>query len=187
MCRATALLEYGVIYALGSALGPSIVVRYLRNPNPRVAVKLLRAFGAAVGKNTTIKGGVVIDNVERDENSSGDFSHLTIGDNCYIGEGVFFDLAGEIHIDNDAVIAGNASFITHAECRRSRYLSLRFPRKCEPIVVGAGAWVGFGATVLAGVTIGRNSAIGAGSVVVESSEPEYLYVGSPARMLRKVE
>lgn len=184
--RALAFLEYLVVCITGRILGPSAIVRYLRNPNPLVSVRLLRAFGAAIGNHTTVKGSILFDNVERDENSTGDFSHLKIGDNCYIGDGVFFDLANEIVIESDAVIAGHASFITHAECRRSGYLSGMFPRRCEPVIVGSGAWVGFGATVLAGAIVGSNCAIGAHSLVLERTEPHCVYVGSPARKVRQL-
>jgi acetyltransferase-like isoleucine patch superfamily enzyme len=184
--RAIALLEYFFVCIAGRILGPSAIVRYLRNPNPLVSVRLLRAFGAAVGNHTTVKGSIFFDNVERDENSTGDLSHLKIGDNCYIGDGVFFDLANEIVIENDAVIAGHVSFITHAECRRSGYLSRKFPRRCEPVIVGSGSWVGFGATVLAGVIVGSNSALGAHSLVLERTEAQCVYVGSPARKIRQL-
>jgi acetyltransferase-like isoleucine patch superfamily enzyme len=185
--RAVGFSEYCAVYISGIVLGPSCIVRYLKNPNPRITVRLLRAFGATIGTGTTIKGGIVVDNVERDENSTGDFSHLKIGDNCYIGESVFLDLANELLIEDEAVIAGRASFVTHAECRRSTYLSKKFPRKCEPVVVGRGAWVGFGATVLSGVTIGSNSVIGADSLLLEDAEPRCVYVGNPARFLRRIE
>jgi maltose O-acetyltransferase len=184
--RAAALLEYLVFCTIGRVLGPSVIVRYLRNPNPLVSVRLLRTFGAVIGDHTTVKGSIFFDNVERDENSTGDFSHLKIGNNCYIGDAVFFDLANEIVIENDAVIAGRASFITHAECRRSAYLSRKYPRRCEPVIVGSGAWVGFGATVLAGAVVGNNSAVGAHSLVLETTEPQCVYVGSPARKVRQL-
>jgi acetyltransferase-like isoleucine patch superfamily enzyme len=185
--RAVAILEYTAVRITGRILGPSVIVRYLRNPNPLVSVRLLRAFGAVVGNQTTVKGSIFFDNVERDENSTGDFSHLKIGDNCYVGDGVFFDLANEVVIENDAVIAGRVSFVTHAECRRSAYLSRKFPRRCEPIIVGSGAWVGFGATVLAGVIVGSNSTLGAHSLVLKSTEPQCVYFGSPARKVSQFE
>ena len=187
LCRALAFLEYCVLYGAASVLGPSSIVRYLRNPNPRITVRVLRSFGASIGSQTTIKGSVIVDNVERDANSTGDFSHLKIGNNCYIGESVFFDLANEVIIQNNAVIAGGVSFVTHAECRRSSYLSSKFPRKCAPIFVDSGAWVGFRATILPGVRVGSNSVIGAHSLLLRDSEPQCVFVGSPARKLKQIE
>lgn len=178
--RVLGRLEYYGVRILGLVFGISIVVRYLRNPNPSIALRLLRAFGASIGERTTIKGSLLIDNVSGDANATGDFSHLSIGRNCYIGESVFFDLAGEIVLQDDAVVAGRAAFLTHAECNRSAYLSKAYPRRCAPVVVGSGAWIGFGVTVLPGLTIGSNTVIGAGSVLRDDADPECVYAGTPA-------
>ena len=185
--RALALFEYCVVCVMGLSFGISSVVRYLRNPNPRVTVRLLRKFGATIGNDTTLKGSVFIDNATGDENATDDLSHLKIGNNCYIGDGVFFDLASGIVIGDNAVIAGRVSFITHAECKRSPYLSQKFPRSCGPVTVGDGAWVGFGATLLHGTAVGENAAVGAHSLLRGDAEPQHLYVGNPARKLRRIE
>lgn len=181
-----AAAEYVIVYTLGAIFGISWVVRYLRNPNPDITPRLLRAFGAAIGNNTTIKRSLILDNVCGDQNSTGDFSHLKIAENCYIGDYVFLDLANEIIIEDDAVVSGRACFITHAECKRSSYLREKFPRKCEPIVVETGAWVGFGATILAGVTVGANSVVGASALLLDDADPYSIYVGAPARLLKRI-
>jgi len=179
-------VEYCAVRILAWTVGISFVVRYLRNPNPAITRKLLIAFGAEVGPGTTLKRTLLLDNVCRDANSTGDFSHLKIGSNCYIGDCVFLDLADNIVIEDGAVVAGRASFITHSECNRSRFLSRRFPRMCAPIVLKQGSWIGFGATILAGVTVGENTAIGADALLLQDAEPYSVYVGSPARKLRSL-
>lgn len=184
---AFALVEYCAVYLSGTIFGISGVIRYLRNPNPLITIKLLRAFGATIGNHSTIKRSLILDNVYGDRNSTWDFSHLKIGEDCYIGDCVFFDLANEIVIEDHAVISGRASFITHAECRRSDFIRERFPRECEPIIVGSGAWIGFGATVLHGVKIGSNSVIGANSLLLEDVEGQCVYIGAPAKKLRRID
>jgi acetyltransferase-like isoleucine patch superfamily enzyme len=185
--RGVAFIEYCTGLLAGRTCGISFIVRYFRNPNPRVTIKLLRAFGASVDRDTTVKRALVIDNTFEDRNSNGDFSHLKIGANCYIGDNCFLDLANQIIIEDNAVISANASFLTHADCGRSPYLSEKFPRKCGPIVVKAGAWVGYGATVFPGVTIGRNAVLGAHSLLLENADPECLYVGIPAKKHRDLD
>jgi acetyltransferase-like isoleucine patch superfamily enzyme len=49
-----------------------------------------------------------------------------------------------------------------------------------------GAMIGGGVTICPGVRIGRNSSIGAGSVVTKDTEPTYLYYGNPAKKIRKL-
>ena len=186
-CRMLATLEFCFVYLEGRIFGISHVIRYLRNPNPRISAKLLRSFGATVGAGTTIKRSILLDNVYEDRDSAGDFSHLIFGENCYIGDAVFFDLAAEVIFKDNAVVAGRASFVTHAECGRSSFLSSRYPRKSGAIVVGTGAWIGFGVTIMAGVNIGENSVVGSNSLVLQSTEPYGLYVGSPAHKVRTIE
>ena len=187
LSRTVNFIEYCLISLLGRLVGISIVIRYLRNPNPWITQKLLTAFGATVGTDVTIKRTLFLDNVYGDANSTGDLSHLKIGNNCYIGDCVFFDLANEIRIADDAVLAGRVSLLTHAECNRSSFLSQCFPRMCAPIVIEAGAWIGFGATVLAGVTIGANSVVGAGALLMQDTDPYWVYVGSPARKVKRAD
>lgn len=53
-----------------------------------------------------------------------------------------------------------------------------------PVIVGDGAWLGFGVIVLSGVRIGKGAVIGAGSVVVHDVPDGAIAVGVPARVVR---
>jgi maltose O-acetyltransferase len=55
-----------------------------------------------------------------------------------------------------------------------------------PITIGDDVWVGGGALILAGVTIGARSVIGAGSVVTRDVPEGVLAVGNPCRVIRPV-
>ena len=162
-------------------------VRYLRNPHPRVTAHLLRRFNAHVGSGTTFKRSLCLDNVYEDENSAGDFNHLRLGSNCYIGDGVFLDLAGHITIGDNVVVAGRAALLTHSDCNRSQRLAERFPRQCAPIQICDDVWLGFGATVLAGVRIESYTVIAAGSIVTENLAGGAVYAGAPASRVRALD
>ena len=54
----------------------------------------------------------------------------------------------------------------------------------QPITIGDGAWLGGGVIVCPGVTIGENTVVGAGGVVVKDLPPGVLAVGNPARPIR---
>jgi maltose O-acetyltransferase len=56
----------------------------------------------------------------------------------------------------------------------------------KPIAIGSDVWVGGGAQILAGVTIGSRSVIGAGSVVTRDIPESVLAVGNPCRVLRQL-
>lgn len=184
ICRYIRFIEFMIIFIAGRILGISFIVRYLRNPNPQLTVRLLRAFGARIGNRTTFKRSLILDNTYEDENSKGDFSNIKIGDNCYIGDCVYLDLSNEISIENNVVISGQVSIITHADCNRCAYLAKKFPRQCQPVRICNGAWIGFQATILSGATIGSQSVIAAKSLVKEEIEPKRLYAGIPAKKIR---
>lgn len=184
--RILVLIKFYFHLLMGKIFGISYVIGYLRNPDPLVSVKLLRAFGAKVGERTTVKRSIYLDNVYEDKNSTGDFSHLKIGKNCYIGDSTCFDLANEIIVGDDVVISDGVSFVTHADCNRSQYLEKIFPRTCEKIVVQDGVWIGFKSAILNGVTIGKNSVVAAYSLVKKDVEKYYLYGGVPAQKLRSL-
>ena len=56
--------------------------------------------------------------------------------------------------------------------------------KCKPVMVHDGAFIGAHSTILKGVTIGRNSIIGAGSVVNRNVPDEQVWMGNPAVFIR---
>ena len=56
----------------------------------------------------------------------------------------------------------------------------------KSILVRRGAWIGAGTIILPGVTIGKNSVVGAGSVVTKDIDDFCVAVGSPAKVVRRV-
>lgn len=95
---------------------------------------------------------------------------------------VFLDCA-PIEIGDDvqmgpAVQLYTAEHPLEPDLRRS---GLEYAR---PIRIGDDVWIGGGAIILAGVTIGNGSVIGAGSVVVHDVPPATVVVGNPARVVR---
>jgi maltose O-acetyltransferase len=55
-----------------------------------------------------------------------------------------------------------------------------------PVSIGDGAWLGGGAIVCPGMTIGENTVVGAGSVVTQDLPPNVVAVGNPCRVLRQL-
>jgi maltose O-acetyltransferase len=112
--------------------------------------------------------------------------NIRLGRNCFINfHCVFLDCAPIEIGDNlqmgPAVQLYTATHPIGAEVRRS---GLEYA--C-PISIGNDVWVGGGAIVLPGVTIGDRSVVGAGSVVVHDIPPDSVVVGSPARIVRGVD
>ena len=55
---------------------------------------------------------------------------------------------------------------------------------CKPILIKKGAWIGAGATILPGVSIGKYAIVGAASVVSKDVNDYEVVVGNPARVIR---
>ena len=55
-----------------------------------------------------------------------------------------------------------------------------------PVYIGENVWVGAGAVILPGVSIGHDSVIGAGSVVTKDIPANVVAVGNPCRVLREI-
>lgn len=57
----------------------------------------------------------------------------------------------------------------------------------RPIVIGTDCWIGGGAIILPGVTIGNGVTVGAGSVVTKDVKDRCVVVGNPARIIKEIE
>jgi len=57
----------------------------------------------------------------------------------------------------------------------------------DPVVIGDGSWLGAGAIVLPGTRLGRNTVVGAASVVRGEFPDHAVLVGAPATMVRRYE
>ncbi len=107
-----------------------------------------------------------------------------IGRNVFVNQNcTFYDLGG-LDIGDDVMIGPNVSLITSGHpvepSRRRDFVVAR------PIVIGTNAWIGAGATIVGGVTVGENSVIAAGSVVTRDVPPDTLVGGNPARVIRSI-
>lgn len=112
-------------------------------------------------------------------------SLMEIGTDTWIGQGCFFHSAGGLKIGNAVGIGPMVKILTsHHDDQYPELAVLELPLKFEPVVIEDGADIGTGTVILPGVTIGRNSIIGAGSVVTRDVQPSSIYTGVPAKFLR---
>lgn len=57
----------------------------------------------------------------------------------------------------------------------------------KDVKINDGVWIGGGAIICPGVTIGKGCVIAAGSVVIKNCEPDCIYAGNPAKLIKKLE
>lgn len=106
--------------------------------------------------------------------------NVTVGEDCHISYGVFILGHSRVEIGNSVTISAGAMIID-AGLNQQSLMREHFD---SHIVIEDNAWVGAGAIILPGVTIGRGSVIGAGSVVTKSIPQNCVAVGNPARVIK---
>ena len=170
--------------AMGERLfGIGYVCRLLTRCHPGLIAALLRKYGAYIGRDVHFKSPLFIDNVYSDQDATHDFSRLFIGDRCYIGSGVFFDLPDQVVLGEECIISTGVRFITHQDTG-GRMLGRWYPRKKAPIRVGKGSWIGAGVILLQGVELGECCVVGAGAIVRDSFPAYSVVAGVPARLVK---
>ncbi len=148
----------------------------IRPSNLRKREKTLRNMFAEMGENVYIEpplranfGGQFVhigNNVYANYNLTlVDDTHIWIGDNTLIGPNVILCTAG------------------HPVLPELREKGMQFN---APVRIGKNCWLGGGAIVLPGVTIGDHTVIGAGSVVTKDIPSGVVAVGNPCRVMREI-
>jgi acetyltransferase-like isoleucine patch superfamily enzyme len=101
-----------------------------------------------------------------------------INQNCTV-----YDLGG-IDIGDEVMIGPNVSLITSGHPLEPS--QRRAAVTAKPIVIARNVWIGAGAIIIGGVTVGENSVVAAGSVVTKDVPPNTLVGGNPARVIRSI-
>ena len=128
---------------------------------------LLQFFGASIGTAVSIRRGVRVH-----------FPwNLEIGDDCWIGEEVWFINHKKVTIGSDVCISQRSIICSGGHDYQSA--SLEYAHK--PVTIKDGAWVCLDAKVLPGVTIGECSVVSAGEIVRKSLPDYSMLVGGQVR------
>ena len=152
-----------------------MLARYnaITDGEPDLLLSLLRDLMGSVGDGTVIMPQFTCDYGY----------NIRLGLNVFINYHCIFLDCAPIDIGNDVQVGPAVQLYTaqhplEAEIRRSGLESAR------PIRIGNDVWIGGGAVILPGVTIGDRSVVGAGSVVAHSVPADCVAVGNPARVVR---
>lgn len=148
-----------------------------------------RGSGVSIGHNSMIRCRIDFD-------SPG--GAIIIGDRCYVGASHFV-CHTSIVLGNDVIMSWGVTVVDHDSHsiswleRQRDILDWNIGVKhwngvsVRPVVINDKVWIGFGATVLKGVTIGEGAVVGARSVVTRDVAPYTVVAGNPARVVRHLQ
>lgn len=154
---------------LGVVLAWSVAeLLFVTNPwqiSSRLRVRVLRAFGAEIGTGVVYRPRTRVRFPWK----------LRIGDDSWIGEGVWIHNQARVEIGNDVVIS-QETFLTTGSHAHRRDMALI----TKAITIHEGVWVTSRCMVLGGSTIGRSSLVRPMSVVAGHVPPNTIVSGNPA-------
>ena len=134
-------------------------------------VKLLRWFGASLGKGVVVKPNVNIKYPWK----------LTIGDHSWIGEGVWIDNLAEVNIADNCCVSQGAMLLTgNHDFKKSS-----FDLMVGEITLHSGAWVGAKSIVCPGVTLYTNAVLAVGSVCSTDLQENTINRGNPSVVVKE--
>jgi len=110
---------------------------------------------------------------------------IRVGARTFVNYGLVALDVASIEIGEDVQIGPNVQLLTpthpvEPDARRAKW------EAAEPIAIEGNVWLGGGVIVLAGVTIGENTVVGAGSIVTKGLPPNVVAAGNPARVVRSL-
>jgi len=110
--------------------------------------------------------------------------NIRVGRNVFINQACMLNDIGGIEIGDDVMIGPRVSLLTAGHpldpSRRRRQIV------AAAIAIERNVWLGAGATVLQGVTVGSDAVVAAGAVVTRDVPPRTLVAGVPAQVLREI-
>jgi acetyltransferase-like isoleucine patch superfamily enzyme len=135
--------------------------------------------GCAIGRNVRI-AEIVLGNLIVG------FGNFELGNDVYVGPNCFFDLTDKVKVGERTSISSGCIFLTHSDPGSiwGNKLAEIYPRKTGKIIIGADSWVGAGAIISCGVSIGDRAIVGAGSVVISDLPSDSVSFGNPAKVTR---
>jgi putative colanic acid biosynthesis acetyltransferase WcaF len=152
-----------VVYAWG--LFEWLLVTNALQVSSRVRVWTLRRFGARIGKGVIYRPRARVRFPWK----------LTIGDDTWIGEGVWIHNQDSVTIGRDVVISQESMITTGSHAHR-----VDMALVTAPVIIDDGAWVTARCVVLGGTTIGRSALVTPMSVVSGQVAPGRVVRGNPA-------
>lgn len=112
-----------------------------------------------------------------------------IGDNSSISSYTTIFATFGVKIGCNCLISSNVGISSYNHVQNSinrRDVENEDYKYSKPVTIGNNVWIGLNACILPGVTIGNNSIVGSGSVVTKNIPDNEIWVGNPAKFIKKI-
>lgn len=114
-----------------------------------------------------------------------DYGHnIKLGERMFINANVMMVDLGGITIENDVLIGPGAYLISVNHKLDPQH---RKELELKPVVIKQNAWIGAKATILPGVTVGKNAVVAANAVVTKDVPANTVVAGNPAKIIKKLQ
>ncbi len=110
---------------------------------------------------------------------------LSIGDRCYVGRFAHINASQSVVIEDEVLVADRVhiSDYQHAYDDPSRAIVAQGLTDPEPVLIRSGSWLGIGAVIMPGVTVGFGAIVGANAVVTKDVGDLEIVGGVPATVI----
>lgn len=129
-------------------------------------------FGENLGENSTVVAPI----------AGAAFDYMKIGDNVFINSNSLLMARGGITVEDDVLMAANVQLLSNNHDEYDRQVLT-----CKPIHIKKGAWIGAGASILAGVTVGEYAIVAAGAIVTKDVPDYGVVAGVPAKVIKTLD
>ncbi len=154
---------------MNAALSSEALPAFLRT-------KLMRAVGFDISSKATIWAGANFRSKQ-----------ISIGPGVFINVGFYHDGYDRLEIGENVRIGPFVHIVTATHDIGPAHQRGMIEVVGKPVSIKAGCWIGAGVLILPGVTIAPGCVIGAHAVMHDSTEPNGVYAGNPARRVRELE
>lgn len=131
-----------------------------------------KSRGVIIGNNSKIMDRSIIHSPD----------NLVLGNNSIIGEFVHIWAGGNVIIGDNVLIAAHTMITSQTHDKMAKNYNDSLIN--QEVIIDDNVWIGGNATILPGVKIGKNSIIGAGSIVTKNIPKNQIWAGNPAKCIQ---
>jgi acetyltransferase-like isoleucine patch superfamily enzyme len=118
----------------------------------------------------------------------GDPKRIKIGEQVHLNNAIINTVSGNVEIGDYTFFGHCVSILTgtHDYSKINLERQAAVPDSGRDVIIGKGVWIASNVTIIGPCHIGDNSAVGVGSIVIGDVEAHSLYVGIPAKFIKKL-